>query len=102
MNIQAERWIPLKELDDNYKVWVGTIVRMYDVGLNVKDKAEDYYEYLVSNIYDNSEYLQLTNLSSGEAGNIICVIKKDEPNHYSLGKSLKEMMGIEKTFVLTD
>ncbi|MFC4776104.1 hypothetical protein ACFO9Q_04905 [Paenibacillus sp. GCM10023252] len=95
-------WIFLEELDDNYKIWAGTRVRLFGVGLNVKEKSEDYYEYLVSYIYDNNEYLQLTNLSRGEAGNIICVISKDIPNHYSLGKNLKKMLDTSMTYVLLD
>ncbi len=98
--MSTSEWISLKEIKDCEKVWAGTRVRLYDVGLNVKDKKDDYYDYLVSYIYDNEEYLQLTNLSQGEAGNIICVIKKDLPNQYSTGKILKEMMDIEKSFVL--
>ncbi|HEX3047111.1 MAG TPA: hypothetical protein VHY08_20325 [Bacillota bacterium] len=93
-------WISLKTIEDNEKIWAGTRVRLYDVGLKVKDKKDDYYEYIVSYIYGNDEYLQLTNLSPGEAGNIICIIKKDLPNHYSTGKTLKEMMDVEKSFVL--
>jgi len=88
-------WIPLSEIDDNIKIWAGSRIRLY--GIN--DNAEDYYEYLVSFIYANSEYLQLVCLSQGEAGNIICVLKKDLPNAYALGKELKYMMGITNTFI---
>ena len=88
-------WIPLSKLDDNIKIWAGARIRLY--GIN--DNAEDYYEYLVSFIYANSEYLQLVCLSQGEAGNIICVLKKDLPNHYALGKELKHMMGLANTFI---
>ncbi|MFC4301961.1 hypothetical protein [Cohnella boryungensis] len=41
-----------------------------------------------------------TNLTKGKAGNILCVVKKDTPNHYALGKALKNMIGIENAFVL--
>lgn len=92
-------WIPLINISDDEKIWAGTKLRLYNVGLNVRNKQNDYYDYLVSFIYDNQEYLQLTNLSNGKAGNILCVIRKDNPNHYSLGKSLKEMVGLENTCV---
>ncbi|MGM1047780.1 hypothetical protein SAMN05661091_2930 [Paenibacillus uliginis N3/975] len=100
--METDVWIPLINIEDDRKIWVGTKVRLYNVGLNVKDKSLDYYDYLVSNIYDNNDYLQLTNLSKGEAGNIICVIKKDSLHHYALGKSLKEMMESENTYVLLE
>ncbi|MBP1960836.1 hypothetical protein [Paenibacillus aceris] len=92
-------WIPLINISDDEKIWAGTKLRLYNIGLNVRNKQNDYYDYLVSFIYDNEEYLQLTNLSIGKAGNILCVIRKDIPNHYSLGKSLKEMVGLENTCV---
>ena len=34
-------------------------VRLYGVGLNVEDKADDYLEYIVSFIYGNDEFMQL-------------------------------------------
>ncbi|MEH7348718.1 hypothetical protein [Gottfriedia acidiceleris] len=92
-------WIPMEKINDVDKIWAGTKVRLYNVGLNVKDKKDDYYDYLVSYIYENDEYLQLTNISQGKAGYFICVLQKELPNHYALGKTLKNMMGIEDTFV---
>jgi len=97
---EDDDWIPLESIDDNQKIWVGTKVRLFGIGLKVEDKSDDYNDYLVSYIYDNNEFLQLTNLSQGEAGNIICVIIMDKPNHYSLGKTLKEILGVQNTFVL--
>ena len=41
------------------------------MGLNVEDRNDDYYKYLVSYIYKNTEFLQLTNLSPGEAENVL-------------------------------
>jgi hypothetical protein len=97
--VEKNQWIPLENINDDGKIWVGTRVRLYDVGLNVSDKKDDYYEYLVSFIYGNDVYLQLTNLSQGEAGNIIFVIEKDLPNQFALGKTLKDMMGAENAYV---
>jgi hypothetical protein len=100
--METAKWVPLANINDECKIWVGTRVRLYNVGLNVENKKDDYFEYLVSFIYDNADFLQLTNLSPGEAGNIICVLEKDLPNQYALGKTLKDMMGLENTFVLFD
>ncbi len=100
--MEKHNWIALKNLEDNEKIWTGTKVRLYNVGLNIEDKSKDYYDYLVSNIYGNSEYLQLVNLSQGEAGNIICVLKMDLPNRYATGKTLKNMMDIENSFVFLE
>lgn len=92
-------WVPISQLSDDIKIWSGVIVRLYNIGLNVSDKSKDYYEYLISEIYGNHEYLQLTCLSEGKAGNIICILKKDLPNQYVLSKELKRMMDIENTFI---
>nr|WP_235561167.1 hypothetical protein [Bacillus sp. FJAT-28004] len=100
--METDCWIPLINFEDDGKIWVGTKVRLYNVGFNVKDKSLDYYDYLVSNIYENKDYFQLTNLSQGKAGNFICVMKKDSPNHYALGKSLKEVMELENTYLLLE
>ena len=93
-------WIPVPKISDEKIIWAGMKVRLYGVGLNVEDKTDDYLEYIVSFIYGNDEFMQLTCLSQGEAGNILCVIKKDSPNHFARGKQLKRMMGMENTFVM--
>lgn len=100
--METEQWISLKDVEDNRKIYAGTKVRLYNVGLNVKDKKDDYYDYLVSFIFGNADYLQLVNLSRGEEGNIICVLQKDLPHQYALGKTLKYMMELENTFVLDE
>ena len=93
------KWIPISELRDDEKIWAGNRIRLYNVGLTIKDKTDDFYEYLVSFVYGNEQVLQLTCLSQGEAGNIICVINKDIPNHYALGAELKRMMDMDNTFI---
>ena len=89
----------MSEIEDEEKIWRGCQVRLYNVGLNVEDKKDDFYDYLVSEIYGNAEYFQLTCISPYKAGNIICVIKKELPSQYALGRELKRMMGIKDTFV---
>ncbi|MEI5906633.1 hypothetical protein WAK64_06130 [Bacillus spongiae] len=92
----------LNDVNDDEKIWAGARVRLYNVGMNLVAKENDYYEYIVSYIYDNNKYLQLTNLTTGKGGNIICVIEKEFPNHYALGKTLKYMMGLENTYFKTE
>lgn len=97
--LRKENWISIKDISDDMIIWSGSKVRLYNVFEGYKDK---YLEYLVCYIYDNNDYLQLTCLSQGEEGNIICVIKKDKPNHYSTGKELKRMMDIDNSFILVE
>ena len=92
-------WIPMSKLNDDEIIWSGRRVRLYNIGLNVADSSDDFYEYLVSDIYGNDKYFQLTCLSQGKAGNVICVIQKELPNQYALGKELKRMMDVNNTFI---
>ena len=93
------RWIPIAELKDDEEIWAGRIVRLCNIGQNAANISGDHLDYLVSYIHNNERLLQLTCLSSGEAGNIICVLEKDFPNHYASGKELKCKIGIENTFI---
>jgi len=67
----------------------------------VNNCKEDFYDYIVSFIYDNTDYLQLTCLTQGEGGNILCVLKTEPNSNYSLGRELKRMMddGTNSVFV---
>lgn len=96
--MSTDKWIPIHELDDNAKIWAGTLVRIDNLMFS-PDETTYCYDDLVSFIYDNAEYLQLTCLTQGEAGNIMCVLKKDLPNHYALGSELKRMVGFESASV---
>lgn len=98
--LRKEKWISLKDISDDMIIWSGTKVRLYNVFKGCESKRDIYLEYLVCYIYDNNDYLQLTCLSQGEEGNIICVIKKDIPNHYSTGKELRRMMDNDNSYIL--
>lgn len=92
------KWMPLSNVDDEEEIWAGARVRLYNVGMNREDKENDFYECIISYTYDNNNYLQLTNLTTGKAGYIICVIEKELPNNYALGKTLKQRIGLKNTY----
>lgn len=69
-------------------MWRGTRIRLYNVGLNVEKKEEDYYEYMLSEIYNNREYFQLVGYSGYKVVALLCVLKKETPEHYALEKTL--------------
>ncbi len=81
--LTTEVWIPMEEIQDQEPIWAGTKIRIYQ---------EPPLEYLLSYIYGNSNELQLTCLTQGEAGNIGGVIAKDLPNHYALAQTLKTFL----------
>lgn len=93
--MDKDRWLPIKEISDDTPIWSGTIVRVYGVNNN----EEHYYDYIVSFIYDNVDYLQLTCLTQGEGGNVICVLQTEPNTNYSLGKELKRMMDDDANLV---
>lgn len=55
--------IPLKDLSDDHEFWHGNIFRQFNVGLNVEDKSQDYYDYMLADIPGNYEYMLLTNVT---------------------------------------
>lgn len=52
------KWMPLSNVDE--EIWIGARVRLYNVGMNREDKENNFYQYIISYIYDNTNYLQLT------------------------------------------
>lgn len=40
--------VPFKDILDTDEFWRGTRFRIYGIGLNVKDKIHDYYEYILA------------------------------------------------------
>ncbi|WP_088044674.1 hypothetical protein [Bacillus sp. EAC] len=94
-----ERSIPLANIKHSKKLWRGTRIRLYNIGA-YENKEDDFYEYILTEIYDNREYYQFVGYSGHKAGALLCVLKKEIPEHYVLGKTLKEMVGLEDTFIL--
>ncbi|MDM5278194.1 hypothetical protein QUF95_12410 [Paenibacillus silvae] len=95
-------WIPIDHIQDQEPIWAGTRIRMFEFSpngveqneqkQNKAERSEQYMEYLLSYIHGNSDELQLTCLTQGEAGNIGAVVSKDLPNHYTLAQTLKAML----------
>ncbi|ABV64058.1 hypothetical protein [Bacillus pumilus] len=92
-------WISVQEVEDDTRIWAGTIVRVFKEELNKDNIQDNFYDYIVSFIYDNNEYLQLTCLTQGEGGNIVSVLQTEPDSNYSLGKELKRMMDDGKNSV---
>lgn len=86
------RWVKLHEISDEQPIFAGTVVRIYDVGLNAVCKDTDYYDYMICDIYANGDYLQLSCLGQGEGGNIVCVLAVEPGSRNSTGRELKRML----------
>lgn len=51
--MENSKWMPLSNVDDE-EIWAGARVRLYNVGMNREDKENNFYEYIISYIYDNT------------------------------------------------
>lgn len=91
-------WMLIDNLQDDEKIYLGECIRFYNTEKSIEDRCalpcgkDDYLDYIVSEIYDNCEYFQLTCLTEGEGGNITCVLKRDNGGCFVTGKEIKRML----------
>lgn len=92
-------WISLDSLENSstLKVFAGTVIRVYSKLLFSED---GYYDYLLSFISENSEYLQMTCLAKGEEGNIVSILKIEDGTRYTTIREVKRLCGgYEKVYI---
>lgn len=95
--------MPLLEILDNQIFYKGTRFRIYNVGLNVKDKTLDFHEYMLVELPGDENYMLLTCVDAYKSGSSLALVKKNEENGKTVnGKSLKFSLGVKDTFVLED
>jgi hypothetical protein len=98
--------IPLAEVSDEQEFWAGTLFRHYNVGMNIKDKTDDYYEYMLIDNHEPYMFLANISLQAGryKAGHVIAHVKKLENvnRHVVTGAAMKLSFGIEHTFLVND
>lgn len=90
------------EIDDNRKFYRGTRFRQYGIGLNVKSKDDDYYEYMLTIVPGESDYLLLTCVEGYKSGSPLALVKTEPNEMYVTAKSLKRSMGIENVYLLNE
>lgn len=95
--------IPLKDIPDDHEFWHGSRFRQFNVGLNVKDKSEDYYDYMLADIPGNYEHMLLTNVTQDagkhKAGLALALVKINLGNaRVVLAEAMKYSMGVENVF----
>jgi len=86
-------WKLIDELKDNDKIYKGTLIRFYDKEKAISEGVRlpiQPIDYIISPVYANNDYFQLTCLSKGEEGNITCVLKAQDS--YILGIEIKRML----------
>lgn len=96
--------VPLKDIPDDHEFWSGSLFRLYDVGMNVKDKTDDFYEYMLVLDLSFPDYMILANSSreagSAKRGSVMCHVKKLEGanRHVVIGAAMKYSFGTEHTY----
>ncbi|WP_179007811.1 hypothetical protein [Winogradskyella forsetii] len=93
---------PIIEIDDSREFYRGTRFRQYGIGLNVKRKDDDYYEYMLTIVPGESDYLLLTCVEGYKSGSPLALVKTEANEMYVTAKSLKRSMGIENVYLLND
>jgi hypothetical protein len=101
---KSKKIIPLKELDDNISIFKGTRFRQYEIGLNVENKEDDFYEYMLAEIPGEREYMLLTCVEGYKSGSALALVKTidDKSKFIVLGKAIKYSMGIENVYLLEE
>ncbi len=87
-------WKQIEDLKDDDKIYSGALIRFYNKEKAIGEAASlpiNPTDYIISEIYGNNDYLQLTCISQGEGGNIGSVLKSLN-GHYTLGAEIKRML----------
>ncbi|NOQ72928.1 MAG: hypothetical protein GQ574_13045 [Crocinitomix sp.] len=94
--------IPLDEISSNKLFWKGTRFRLYNVGLNVENSVDDYYEYMLAEYPGDGEFMLLTCVEGYKSGSTLALVKtiQDKSKLAVNGKALKFSMGTENTYLL--
>ena len=92
--------LPLIEIPDQQVFTSGMRFRVYQIGLNVADPADDYYEYMLAEIPGERNYMLLTNVKGPKAGNALALVETDKHRFVVTGEALKYSLGTEATFWL--
>lgn len=99
-------WMLIEHLKDDDKIYIGACIRFYNTAKGITEQCvlpcgeDNPLDYIISAIYDNSEYYQLTCLTQGEGGNITCVLKRENGNYFVTGREIKRMLQTELYRVL--
>ena len=93
--------LPLKDINDEKEFCKGTRFRQYGIGLNVDDKNDDFYEYMLAEIPSERNFMLLTCVEGYKSGSALALVKtiEDKTKFIVNGKAIKYSMGIENTYL---
>ena len=95
---------PLAEIPDDEEFWKGTRFRQYEIGLNVENKEDDFYEYMLAEVPGESEYMLLTCVEGSKSGSALALVKtsEDKSKFIVTSKAVKYSMGIENIYLIKE
>lgn len=95
---------PLAEIPDDEEFWKGTRFRQYEIGLNVENKKDDFYEYMLAELPGESEYMLLTCVEGYKSGSALALVKtsEDKSKFIVTSKAVKYSMGIENIYLIKE
>ena len=98
------RKIKLTEVKDSDEFYLGSRFRIYNVGLNVSDESDDFYEYMLAEIPGEKEHMLLTNIVGHKSGNVLAYVKtKRESNSFVVtAKDVKFSIGTKNTYLISE
>ncbi|MFT6442378.1 MAG: hypothetical protein ACJASQ_001273 [Crocinitomicaceae bacterium] len=93
--------ISLGKIKDDEEFWKGTRFRQYEIGLNVEDKDDDFYEYMLAEIPGEREFMLLTCVEGYKSGSALALVKtlEDKSRFIVTGKAVKYSMGIQNVYL---
>jgi hypothetical protein len=97
-----DKLVPLKEINDDQKFFRGTRFRQYNMGMNVENIEDDYYEYMLAQIPGEKEYMLLICIEGYKAGTPLAYVRvsEDKSTFIVTGKAMKDSMGVDNTYLL--
>ena len=93
--------IPLKDIKDKTEFWKGTRFRHYEIGLNIENKKDDFYEYMLAEIPGEKDFMLLTCVEGYKSGSALALVKTqiNKTKLIVTAKAMKFSMGIENTYL---
>lgn len=93
---------PISEINDKTKFYRGSRFRQYGIGLNVKNKEDDYYEYMLTIVLGEPDHLLLMCVEGYKSGSPLAYVKTEPNEMYVTANSLKRSMGVENVYLLNE
>ena len=96
--------VPINNYDNDHEFYRGTVIREFEIGLNVSNSDEDYYDYMLVNDPSDNEYFILVNISfkNGKAGALRTHIKYKKNTMFTTKNEIIKMLNSKNIYIVED